>query len=218
MRDRDRYLKQRDKRFHYVRRVPLHVSDVDKRGTVRLSLKTDNIVVARKKRDQLEEADDLFWLSLVGGEKQAAFLRYQAAVERIETVSDPEDTANMEAVLGGVARPRRSLRDAFDLYVGEIAASELAGKSPSQRASWKKVKLRAVNNFIKVVGDIPLWDINRRLYSRLQWPSHRESLSTKSEQVHMVPRPSEWIGKECLLVQPDWVWEDRPVYSPVPQL
>ena len=187
MRDRDRYLKQRGNRYHYIRRVPTYVSKVDKRGIIRVTLKTDNIAIARKKRDQLEEADDLFWSALIVGNKEAALKRYQAAVERatlngftylpaselaeqapvsellerVEAVPDVKDVATLEAVLGGVSRPKVSLMDSFDIYVSEIAASEVASKSPSQRASWKKVKLRAVNNFTRIVGDIPLEDITR---------------------------------------------------------
>ena len=132
MRDRDRYLKQRGNRFHYVRRVPIHVGKVDERGTIRVALKTDNIAIARKKRDQLEEADDLFWSSLIIGDKEAALKRYQAAVERatlngftylpaselaeqvpvsellerVEAVPDTKDVATAEAILGGVYAPQ----------------------------------------------------------------------------------------------------------------
>ncbi|POF29623.1 hypothetical protein CLV41_10846 [Roseibium marinum] len=34
-------------------------------------------------------------------------------------------------------------------------------------------------------GDIPHWDTNRRYHSWPKWPSQSESLSTKSEQVHI---------------------------------
>lgn len=82
-------------------------------------------------------------------------------LDRVEVVNSEKDVATAEAALGSATRPKLKLIKAFDLYVAEIAASEAAGKSPAQWASWEKVKLRAVKDFIKVVGDIPLENISR---------------------------------------------------------
>ena len=56
MRARDRYLKRRGNRYYYMRRVPKAVSEQDRRGTIRVALKTGSIEVARTKRDGLEAA------------------------------------------------------------------------------------------------------------------------------------------------------------------
>ncbi|MER9230796.1 hypothetical protein NKI56_01580 [Mesorhizobium sp. M0622] len=40
-------------------------------------------------------------------------------------------------------------------------AHEVVGKSQSQRRMWKKVKQRAVNNFVALVGDKPIGDVTR---------------------------------------------------------
>lgn len=66
-----------------------------------------------------------------------------------------------EAVLGIAKKPSISVMQAFEVYCTEIAVSELIGKSDSQKASWRKVKLRAVNNFIRLVGDLPMDSITR---------------------------------------------------------
>lgn len=168
--------------------MPRKLAHLDSRDVIRFALNTDNIAIARDKRDELERADELFWSALVTGESgMSALQRYQAALERasllsftyapagelgrtasvgelldrIETIKSEQDVPTTEALLGRVSRPKLKLTEAFDLYVDEIAASELTGKSQSQSASWKKVKQRAVNNFNKVVGDIPLEDISR---------------------------------------------------------
>ena len=83
MRDEDRYLQRRNNRWHYVRRVPGSVCDLDRRGTVRRSLKTKSLETARRRRDDHEAADDLYWSSLVtDSETDKTEARYKAAVRR----------------------------------------------------------------------------------------------------------------------------------------
>lgn len=187
MRDRDRYLMERDCRYYYARRIPSKLAQLDKRGRIRFALNTGNISIARDKRDKFEYADDLYWSALIADNKQSALQIYQATLERasllgftytsaaelakqtnvdellerVEVINSDKDVATAEAALGSATRPKLKLIKAFDLYVAEIAASEVAGKSPAQRTSWEKVKLRAVKDFIKVVGDIPLENISR---------------------------------------------------------
>lgn len=187
MRDRDRYLKRRGERYFYYRRVPTALRTLDPRGTIRIALKTPNITEARLKRDQLEAADTLFWSALRNGDGQAALQRYTAAVERaialgynyapapelaetaplkslvkrIETIPSPKDLPTAQAVLGHVERPRLRVTEALEVYINEINAARLTTKSPAQYHSWLLPKKRAVENFVKVVGDLPLEDITR---------------------------------------------------------
>jgi len=187
MRDRDRYLKQREDRFYYQRRVPRQLAATDPRGTVRIALKTDSIAEARHKRDQLEKADDLYWSALSNGHKATALKRYSSAVERalahgftympapeladnaaleellarIDAAPSVKDHPVTEAILGHAPRPKPTVSEAFEIYVAEIAAANVTTKSPAQHASWLKAKRRAVSNFVKVIGDLPLEDITR---------------------------------------------------------
>ena len=64
MRDLNQYLQKRGDRWHYVRRVPTQYQAVDKRGTVRKSLKTESLELARKRRDDLVIADDEYWVAI----------------------------------------------------------------------------------------------------------------------------------------------------------
>jgi integrase len=188
--DDDRYLVQRDGNYYYKRRVPTNVAKLDERGPhVRISLKTADRKVARKKRDQLEAADNALWASMiVDGVTDPARRRYEAAVKQVEAMGfmftssagladlsrkfddlrrrlyeveaglERNHTLSM-AVVGAIDVPKTTINDAFDLYCDEIVADELITKSQAQRDQWKKVKKRAVNNFIELVADKAMEDI-----------------------------------------------------------
>lgn len=196
MRERDRHLKRRGKRWHYVRRVPAHVAHLDDRPRIEASLKTTNLDVARIRRDALEESDELYWASLVmegeggAGPRQQIARRYEAAraralvlgftyrsasaladdapldelirrVEVLETTPATTRARDVEALLGGAAEPTVPVSEALDKYIAEIAPVGLMGKSAKQRASWEKVKRRAVANFTNLVGDRAIEQITR---------------------------------------------------------
>lgn len=86
--DLDRYLLCLNGNFFYRRRVPTEVRDVDKRGhTVKLSLKTSHIALARVLRDMYETADDELWGSMIAGtDAQLAQERHQSAIRRAKAV------------------------------------------------------------------------------------------------------------------------------------
>jgi len=180
--DDDRYLVERGGNFYYKRRVPANVAKLDERAPhIRMSLKTGDRKVARKKRDQLEAADNALWASMiVDGATDPARRRYEAAVKQVEalgfsfhSLADLETKHMVEelrrrlleveagleknhvlsmAVVGAIDVPKTTVSAAFDLYCDEIVADELVSKSQAQRDQWKKVKRRAVNNFIAIVG------------------------------------------------------------------
>lgn len=186
----DRFLFLRDDIYYYLRRVPARLVDVDERAPfVRQTLKTGDLALARAKRDLLEEADNALWASmLVDSPQDPARARYQAAVKRVEALgftfrsgaalgqsASLEDIVSrletiesgnfssevQKAVLGAVPVPAVTVSKAFEIYVDEIVADELINKSANQRAQWKKVKQRGVNNFIALVGDKEMTEITR---------------------------------------------------------
>lgn len=186
--DPDRYLTKRQGNFHYKRRVPVTIAHLDERAPhVRTSLKTDDRGLARRKRDLLEAADDALWASLITkGVTDPARRRYEAAVKRVEALDftfhgagyfeQPEafdDLVDrlrhvlatgqqdqiMEPLLGAIEVPKMTVSKAFDLYCDEIVADELVNKSQVQKNQWKKVKKRAISNFIRLVEDKPMEEI-----------------------------------------------------------
>lgn len=189
--DRDRFLTLRGTTYHYKRRVPANLVELDQRAPhIRISLKTDDLAVARALRDAYEEADDDLWASMLGGDDDIdqARKRYAKAVQRAEAMgfsyrpareiqqraSWRELSERMEAVLdaktpptvtaavlGKHEQPAVSLTKALSIYLEEIAADELAGKSEQQKRKWRVVPTRAVNTFVEVVGDLPISEISR---------------------------------------------------------
>ncbi len=185
--DPDRYIYWINGNAQYRRRVPADLAHLDSRAPIiRMSLKTDDPVLARRKRDQLEAADDTLWAAmLVEGVTDKARLRYEAAVRRVEAlgfafhssaeieegsyedlrrrVLELEGRARIDkadlAVVGAIDVPKTTVSDAFDVYCDEIVADELIGKSQAQKDQWKKVKRRAVNNFKAIVSDKAMEDI-----------------------------------------------------------
>ncbi|MCR6672160.1 DUF6538 domain-containing protein [Devosia ginsengisoli] len=186
---KDRHLITKGEWYHYKRRVPTSVHAVVGGDThVRKSLKTKDLAIAREKRNELEAADDKLWQALaLGRNADSARKAYDAAVSvalalrlpyreaaQVADLPLPDVLTRLAAVpvnaptrpiadaaLGLVKVPDVSVSDAFDIYFDEIAPAELRGKSAQQRADWRKVKLRARNNFIAVVGEVPVSTITR---------------------------------------------------------
>ncbi|MBB3234385.1 DUF6538 domain-containing protein [Phyllobacterium endophyticum] len=185
----DRFLQQRLGNYYYKRRVPAEVADADDRAPhVRIALKTDDVTIARAKRDALEIADNEFWASLLSGSNAAIAQRlYSAAVkraqaygfsykpvadlardasradivDRFELINERTQPAVETALLGGVSRPNAKVSEAFKTYLEQIVPDEHMGKSAFQKYQWKKVKQRAVNNFVELIGDKAMTEITR---------------------------------------------------------
>lgn len=185
--DPDRFVAELQGNYHYKRKVPVTVGRLDERfPTVRMSLKTRDLALARKKRDQLEAADNALWASMiVDGVTDPAKRRYEAAVRRVEALGfvfhaapeleaslsvddilrrvsaakEQSSTVGVNALIGAVRVPKTTITAAFVIYCDEIVADELTAKSQAQRDQWKKVKQRAVNNFVELVADKPMDEI-----------------------------------------------------------
>lgn len=161
---------------------------------VRTSLKTDDLALARLKRDALELADDDYWAALIlGASGEGLRKRHDAAVQRaeamgfayrtgselltgsptddllrrLEALSGPGGSPQAEAVLGLVEQPRDTVTEAFEIYLKVITPHELIMKSRVQREDWEKVKRRAVSNFISLNGNVALTEVTREHAHRL---------------------------------------------------
>lgn len=181
-----RYLSARGSKWSYVRRVPGHFSLLDDRGTIRVSLKTSSVDVAKLRRDALERADDLFWQGLaINDQAQASHAQYAAAKARAialgfeyKAAADIAETSTVEeiirritaaaaaprdadAAIGLADEPQLTVRQVLTLYTEEIAADELQGMSETQVRKWGEIKLNAVEQFCTIVGDKALLDITR---------------------------------------------------------
>lgn len=74
----NQYLKRRGDAWSYHRRVPKMYSGLDPRGTIRTSLGTSSLEIARARRDALARADEKLWRALQS-ELPSALDAYEAA-------------------------------------------------------------------------------------------------------------------------------------------
>lgn len=65
------------------------------------------------------------------------------------------------ALAGAVPRPAITVREALEEHLEDLTANDWMGKSDGQRASSTKPKRRAVENFAKVVANLPIEEIDR---------------------------------------------------------
>lgn len=217
MPNRDRYLELDKGRWRYVRRIPKKVAHLDTRGKIKTALGTASIEIARLRRDAMEEADNSYWASLAEENPDKAQAQYDAARTRaqllgfayrpIQTIVDDTPIRELAdrilalegksgaqlkqdalALLGTAPEPPLSVSKALEMFMGKVAGDDLRGKSPKQVADYRKVKTRAVKNFIALCGDMDMRAIERdhalRFYdwwaSRIKGDGDRKGLSGNS--------------------------------------
>ena len=179
---------KRGSTFQLRRRVPQRYRAVEPRGVVWISLHTDSETVARSKADRawgnLVEA----WEARLAGDTEDAEARHAAAHElarirgfryldvglvsqlpvdellaRVEAIGvrrAAPDTVEASALLGTVPAPSLTLEKSLELYWG-LAREKTLGKSEDQLRRWKNPRVKAVRNFVEIVGNKPIEAITR---------------------------------------------------------
>lgn len=90
----ERYLRKRANYWHYLRRVPVRFQKFDARVSIRLSLKTRSVILARERRNAMEEADDAYWACLT----EIAALALGSHRERLRNaIENRYETARLRA-------------------------------------------------------------------------------------------------------------------------
>lgn len=184
-RDIGAYLTLRGRRYFYMRRVPVEYAELDSRRFVRISLKTDSLAVARARAAIVNSETEAYWQSLMMSQSKDGLERYEAAIKRARTlgvqympldelarsdlseilsrvarIETPESANRVDtsALLGMEAKPDVTMTRAFDVYC-DLMKAELREKSDDQIRKWKNPKLKALRNFVGVVGDKNLADV-----------------------------------------------------------
>jgi|TARA_R100000501_G_scaffold17988_1_gene35569 hypothetical protein len=179
---------KRGKTYQLRRRVPRRYHGVETRRTVWISLHTDSESLAQSKAihawEQLIEA----WEARLAGRSSDADERYAAVqelaslrgyrylqadrvsqlpleelVERIEAIQgggDVPDAVEAASLLGGVEKPEPTLEAALGLY-WSLAREKVIGKSEDQIRRWRNPRIKAVRNFVSVIGNKPIAAITR---------------------------------------------------------
>lgn len=172
---------------YYIRkRVPQRFAGVERRQTVWISLHTDSETLAKTKASAAWAEMIEAWEAKLAGHSADADRRFEAArqlaqtrgfrylpaervaslptdaildrVEAIRTVAGKPDKLEAAAFLGGAQEPVLTVQRALDMYWG-LAKDKTFGKSEDQLRRWKNPRVKAVRNFVGVVGDKAVKDI-----------------------------------------------------------
>jgi len=172
---------------YYIRkRVPKRFALVEPRKIVWVSLHTDSERTAAVKASAAWAEMNEAWEARLAGYSDDAELRFEAArelaqargfrylpakrvadlpkealLERVEAVRMTDgnpDQLEAGALLGGAVEPQLTVQRALDMY-WSLTKDKTFGKSDDQLRRWRNPRLKAVRNFINVVGDKAIPDI-----------------------------------------------------------
>lgn len=166
--------------------MPLRYRRVEAREMIQISLHTDSESVAESKAPVAWGHLIEGWEARMAGDDRDAERRFEAArnlaaargfrylpaadvaqqsreelLARVAAVpmrDGKQDAKEAVALLGGAQSPQITVSRALSLY-WTLAADRARGKSEDQMRRWKNPRIKAVKNFIAVVGDKPLAEI-----------------------------------------------------------
>jgi len=183
--------------YHMRKRVPARFRSIEPRKHVGISLHTDSLAEAQQKASTTWQQLLAGWEARLAGDTSDAEKRFVAAkqlaqarnfrflpsdqiaslpssdlTERIDSSSianDKIDAIEASAVLGGVTPPKINVTRALELF-WTLAAEKTLGKSKGQIRRWHNPYRKAISNFIGVVGNKALDEINREdMLAFRQW-------------------------------------------------
>ena len=186
------------------RRVPVRYASVEDRKFIWVSLGTDSASDGKTKADAIWQQHVQGWEAMLAGDTAVAQEKFDAAreiarsrgfnfrpaskvlegpledllrrVEAIPTRKGKPDGKTAAALLGTVPDPGLKVSKALDLF-WELTSTDLMGKSPDQARRTRNPVIKAVRNFIEVVGDKILSDITRDdMLDFRQWWAERLEL------------------------------------------
>jgi len=196
------YIIKRGKWYHFKRRVPADYQELHSKEFIQVPLKTDSQSIAERRASNLNQFIESYWqdLALKGDladkkafsniVKRARMSGFQyRSMEEIVNQASPTELINRinlaeseleekdaQSVLGLGEKPFITMKEARDIYF-EHEMGNLVDRSDNQLRKWKNPRKRAVKNFMAVIGDIPLDNINREniLSYRNWWVSRIQS-------------------------------------------
>ncbi len=188
MLDQKKYMRRIGEFWHYYRRVPKHVSHLDKRRYVKRSTKTKSFSAAVEIVRKINEETEALWQDLELGNKASAPMKYDHAVKRARVLGLPykaldeiasgplndilhrlevlearnfvETEPAVNAVMGSVEQPTFDLETVLEHFF-ELNADVLSKKAPDQIRKWKNPKVKAFRNLISVIGNKPIHQLTR---------------------------------------------------------
>jgi integrase len=172
--------------IYFKRRVPTRFAEFYSSDFVELSLKTDSMDEAEEKAKAIWDQLMNGWQDREAGQSEDAEKRFEAArriartygfryrkmaelsqsasqdvldrIAVIPTARAKPDQNVAAAVLGAVDAPELTVTTALDRY-WSLTKAEVRDKSPDQLRRWQNPLKKAVKNFVAVVGDLPLSEL-----------------------------------------------------------
>jgi len=179
-------IKARGKGLSLYRRVPKRYEEVEPRKFIWVSLHTDSRSVAETKEPAIWEQMIEAWEAKLAGASGDAEARFAAARElaqmrgfrylqaaavaklpteellrRVEVITvrgDEPDPVEAAALLGATKEPPITVSRALELF-WQLAKDRTIGKSEDQSRRWRNPRIKAVKNFIDLIGDKPIGEI-----------------------------------------------------------
>lgn len=193
------------------RRVPKKYASVEPRQVIWVSLETDSPSVAQSRAASLWQQQIAQWDAMLAGESSIPQVRLDAArqlletkgfiytpisklleqpiediLQRVEAISINKgvpNTKDAEALLGTLPDSGLKISRVLELF-WQLTASDMQGKSQDQVRRARNPVIKAVKNFIDVIGDKTIETINRDdMLDFRQWWTERlknESLTKNS--------------------------------------
>lgn len=178
------YLLKRNDHYYYNRNVPIVYRDLDNRSNIRVALNTTCRKTALRKAIALDMEVEAYWHSLftegqchnvkrfgkiVHIARQMGFsykpmqeilrLPLPELVSRVLPLQEATPK-QIEAALGAKEEAALRLSQVLEKY-WDFTKDRILNKSPNQIRKWRNPRIRAIDNFIKVVGDKYFKDLSK---------------------------------------------------------
>jgi integrase len=175
----------------YRRRVPTELVPLVGKPIVQVSSKTSVLSEAAPILARIHDETEAWWAALASGQAAAGAdealdrfertvklarsmgLSYRTRSERGDDIVDlvqrlealaarglVDNEAAVDAALGGVERPPVLLSTMFEHYEKHVG-DRLLKKAPDQVRKWRNPRLKALRNFLDVIGDKPIAHVTR---------------------------------------------------------
>lgn len=172
--------------YYLRKRLPRRYDLVEDRKEILHSLHTDSLSVAEKKAKIVWDELIQSWEARLAGDTQDAEARYDAArnlaktrgyrylpgaqvaklpleellqrVEAVPIVRGQPVLVEADALLGASGVPDITVTKALTLFWA-LADDRTAGKSEDQVRRWRNPRIKAIKNFVGVVGDVAIKDL-----------------------------------------------------------
>lgn len=181
------YLKKRGKKFHFRRRVPTQIQFLFDKNLIQIPLDTDSESIALQRAQHFNVLLEDFWSDLLNMDKDEVSNAYEQLlfnskvrrfqyipkkelveqtplyefINRVNMADSTQDMFAKELILGGLVSSEITLNKARDEYFS-YEQGNLRELSENQIRKWKNPRKKAVRNFIEVIGNKPINEINRK--------------------------------------------------------